>query len=184
VSQASFGPGVAAAYLATGEGFADALAGGAAAGLEPGPILLVRRDSIPASTAAELARLRPGRIVLLGGTGSISSGVASGVQGFTSGSVTRLAGSDRYQTAALVSSALHRTASTVYVVTGELYPDGLTATPPAVDAPGPVLLVRRDSLPSVVATELARLNPDRVVILGGTGAVSAAVANAIDAVLD
>ncbi|MEO8462775.1 MAG: cell wall-binding repeat-containing protein, partial [Chloroflexota bacterium] len=40
---------------------------------------------------------------------------------------------------------------------------------------GPVLLVMPTAIPSVVAAELVRLAPARVVILGGTGAVSDAV---------
>ena len=39
-------------------------------------------------------------------------------------------------------------------------------------------------LPSVVADELRRLNPDRVVILGGTSVISSSVAAAIDAIVD
>ncbi|GAB2464928.1 hypothetical protein GCM10007967_19050 [Xylanimonas ulmi] len=39
-----------------------------------------------------------------------------------------------------------------------------------------MLLVRSDSVPSVVAQELARLRPGRIVVLGGSGAVSDSVA--------
>ncbi len=184
VSKAAFSPGVAVAYLATGAGFADSLAGGAAAGLQPGPILLVKSDRIPDSTATELARLKPGRIVLLGGVAVIGSAVANAAAKYTTGSVSRLAGSDRYATAVAVSKAHYGSAAKVYVATGGAYPDGLSATPPAVGAAGPVLLVRPDVLPSVVADELRRLNPDRVVILGGTSVISSSVAAAIDAIVD
>ncbi len=40
---------------------------------------------------------------------------------------------------------------------------------------GPVLLVKSTSIPSVVATELTRLKPAKIVILGGTGVVLSAV---------
>jgi hypothetical protein len=65
-------PGVPVAYVATGLNFPDALAGAAAAGKVGAPLLLVTRDSLPAATAAELARLRPGRIIVLGATGVVS----------------------------------------------------------------------------------------------------------------
>src|SRR5207244_3788041 len=68
VSEASFAAGVPVAYVATGSGFADALAAGPVAAADGGPILLVDRDTIPAATGAELDRLRPQRIVVLGGT--------------------------------------------------------------------------------------------------------------------
>jgi hypothetical protein len=75
ISKASFAPGVPVAYIATGLGFADALAGAAVAGHVGGPILLVPGTSIPAVVAAELTRLKPARIVVLGGTGVVSDGV-------------------------------------------------------------------------------------------------------------
>src|SRR3546814_16397027 len=40
-----------------------------------GPILLVRTNEIPAPTAAELRRLAPARIVIIGGAGVVSDGV-------------------------------------------------------------------------------------------------------------
>ncbi len=77
VSAAAFAPGVPVAYVATGAGFPDALAGGPAAADQGGPLLLVARDSVPPATAAELGRLRPGRIVVLGGSSVVSDGVAA-----------------------------------------------------------------------------------------------------------
>jgi putative cell wall-binding protein len=68
-------PGVGVAYLATGNAFADALAGGPAAAAGGGPILLVRGNCVPAGVNAELDRLHPGRLVLLGGPGALASGV-------------------------------------------------------------------------------------------------------------
>ena len=73
------------AYVATGEAYPDAITGGPAAARDGGPILLVRRDSVPAATAAELGRLRPDRIVIVGGTGAVSAGGASALAAYTSG---------------------------------------------------------------------------------------------------
>ncbi|MBI3746197.1 MAG: cell wall-binding repeat-containing protein [Chloroflexi bacterium] len=67
ISAATYAPGVPVAYIATGENFADALAGAPAAGSAGGPILLVPTSSIPSVIAAELTRLQPARIVVLGG---------------------------------------------------------------------------------------------------------------------
>lgn len=50
-----------------GHNFPDALAAAAVAGRENAPILLVSPGFIPESTGVELARLRPERIVVLGG---------------------------------------------------------------------------------------------------------------------
>ena len=53
------------------------LAGAPVAGLSSGPILLSPRDRLPQPVIAELKRLRPQNIVILGGAGAISSAVAT-----------------------------------------------------------------------------------------------------------
>ena len=91
-------------FVATGANFPDALAGAAAAGAMGAPILLVAQGSVPTATATELTRLKPAKIVILGSTGVVSDAVASDL-GHYAASVTRLAGSNRYATAAAVSKA-------------------------------------------------------------------------------
>jgi spore germination protein YaaH len=80
VSKATYAAGVPVVYLATGLDFADALAGAPAAGLQKGPLLLVTASTIPAVVQTELARLKPARIVLLGGTSVISDAVKTAVK--------------------------------------------------------------------------------------------------------
>ncbi len=75
MSAATFKTGAPVAYVATGSDFPDALAGSVAAARAGGPILLVGRDTLPAATATELARLEPGRIVVLGAPAVVSDGV-------------------------------------------------------------------------------------------------------------
>ena len=181
VSAATYGPGVPVVYLATGTGFADALAGAPAAGMQSGPMLLVTPTSIPAVVAAELNRLHPARIVILGGIGAVSAAVQTAAAAHTTGSVTRLGGADRYATAVAVSAATYGPGvPVVYLATGTGFADALAGAPAAGMQSGPMLLVTPTSIPAVVAAELNRLHPARIVILGGIGAVSAAVQTAID----
>jgi putative cell wall-binding protein len=181
-SAATFDPGVPVVYIATGENYPDALAGGPAAAFEGGPVLLVRQNSIPAVVATELDRLDPVRIVVLGGPAVVSDAVKTALDAYTSGTVTRIFGADRYATAAMVSAATFDPGvAVVYVVTGENFPDALAAGPAAAFEDGPVLLVRQNSIPAIVATELDRLDPDRIVVLGGPAVVSDAVKTALDA---
>ncbi|MGQ0616869.1 MAG: cell wall-binding repeat-containing protein [Acidimicrobiia bacterium] len=175
VSQSMFPPGVAVAYVATGTSFPDAFSAGPAAAHQGGPVLLVTRESVPASTASELARLRPARIVVVGGTGAVSDDVHRTLGPYTSGGVTRLSGADRSATAAAVSQAVFAPGPVVHVTSGADFADALAAGPVAVGSRGPVLLVGRDAIPTATAAELARLRPPAITVLGGTGAVSASV---------
>jgi hypothetical protein len=92
-------------YVATGENFPDALGASAAAAVQGGPVLLVRKGSIPSETAAELSRLSPDVIFVVGGTAVIDDTVVSQLGAYAS-TVTRVAGANRYATAAAVSAAV------------------------------------------------------------------------------
>ena len=181
VSRSSFKAGVPVAYVATGTAYPDALAGGPAAARTGGPMLLTMRNELPSATATELARLRPAKIVILGGTSAVSTAVANRlVQYATTGAVSRLAGTDRYATAARVSRATFSPGvPVVYVATGTSFPDALAGGVAAGRQQGPVLLVAPTGVPGATKTELDRLNPDRIVVLGGASAVSDAVASAL-----
>jgi putative cell wall-binding protein len=180
ISQAHFPPGVPVAYVATGADFPDALAGGAAAAAQGGPVLLTERDRLPAATAEELVRLRPGAIRVLGGRAAVSDAVVDVLRAHTTGDVQRLAGAGRYETAAaVVRSAFPGVAETVFIATGAAFPDALAGVPAAAREQAPLLLVDRDRVPDVIATELRRLRPARLRLLGGASAVSAAVESAL-----
>jgi putative cell wall-binding protein/DNA-binding beta-propeller fold protein YncE len=175
VSADTFRSGVPVVYVASGAGFADALSGSAAAGADGGPVLLVTRDTTPAATAAELARLKPRRIVVLGGTASVSEAVEANLRGY-SPSVTRLAGADRFDVSAAVSAAAFPAGATnVYLASGAIFPDALSGSAVAGRNDGPVLLVQKDAVPEAVAEELERLKPKFVTVLGGENTVSEAV---------
>ncbi|GAA3907232.1 cell wall-binding repeat-containing protein [Microbacterium invictum] len=176
ISAATFDPGVPVAYLSNGQTFPDALAGAAAAGHIGGPVLLSTKTGIPASVADELRRLKPQKIVVLGGPGAVTDSVVSAARAFTTGGASRLAGADRYATAAAVSKATFGAGVRVaYIANGSTFPDALSGAAAAGVVGGPVLLTADSSLPGSVASELARLKPAKIVVLGGPGAVSETV---------
>lgn len=89
----------------------------------------------------------------------------------------RLAGSDRYETAVLVSRAAYPNgADIVYIANGESMVDAMVA---GAAQSGPVLLVQKDTVPPAVYAELDRLNPSQIIILGGEQAVSKTVEQAL-----
>jgi len=101
------------------------------------------------------------------------------------GSVTRIAGADRYATAAAISKASFAAGVPVaYVATGANFPDALAAGPVAAAAGGPILLTTPSSLAGATASELSRLKPGSVILLGGTGALSDAVRSQVDAIVN
>jgi putative cell wall-binding protein len=174
ITSSYFGSGVPVVYVAAGTTYPDALAGGPAAALQGGPLLLVAPDSIPATVAAELTRLQPQQIVLLGGTAAVSSAVESQLAGYTSGQVTRVAGADRYDTAAQLAGRFS-VGSPVFVVDGLAFPDALAGTAAAIASHAAVLLTQPGQLPAATIAALTALQPSSITILGGTSVVSTTV---------
>ncbi len=176
ISAAHFSPGAPVAFIATGENHPDALAGGPAAAKLGGPILLTAQNQLPAATAVELRRLRPQKIVVLGGAGAVSQAVFSSLGSYTSGPVERFAGADRYSTAAAISSATFTPGvPVVYISTASDFPDALAGGAAGAAKGGPVLLVSATTVPSATRNELSRLNPSSIVVLGGSAVVSDSV---------
>jgi putative cell wall-binding protein/predicted transcriptional regulator len=181
ISQHVFAAGVPILFVANGTSFPEPLAGGAAAAKLGGPVLLVHATSIPSTIASELDRLNPGRIVVLGGTALVSLAVQTQLKAYTSGAVVRITGADRYATSAAISSkSFVPGVPAAFVATGLNFPDALSGGPAAGKLKGPLLLVTTDSIPSSVATELARLDPKKIVVLGGPASVSVGVEDALE----
>ncbi len=171
-----FHDGAKVAYIASGQNFPDSLVAGALAGRSAGPILLTTRDDIPTAVTDELKRLRPEKIVVLGGINAISDSVAGALM--TIAPVSRIGGSDRFVVAANASAAnFDASTRTVYVASGENFPDALSSAAAAAAESGPVLLIRRDGIPGEIASELRRLNPRKIIIVGGPAAVTESVAS-------
>ena len=171
----NFDPGVDTVYIASGVNFPDALSGGALAGVEGAPILLVKPDTVPASTRMALQTLAPQNIVILGGPEAIEGDVATVLSEY--GDVSRLAGEQRYGTSVAISQEFAQPGTDlVFLATGEAYADALTASAVGGVEGAPVLLTKKGFIPAEVKAELARLNPGKIVVLGETEAVANAVA--------
>ena len=158
------------------------MAGAAAAGTIKGPVLLVApTGAINPATATELTRLHPGRIIVLGGTGVVSDAVKTALGTYTSGTVTRLSGTSRFDTAAAISAhTFSPGVGVAYIATAYNFPDALAGAAAAGTVQGPVLLVApTGAINPATATELTRLHPGRIIVLGGTGVVSDAVMSAL-----
>jgi stage II sporulation protein D len=142
------------------------------------PTLLVQRDAVPEVTQRTLAQLGARQVVIVGGTGLISTTVENRLRqlGYA---VRRVAGDSRYATSAAVAHEVLDTLGggrTAIAATGKDFPDALAATALAAHLVGPLVLAPPCSLgdASVVEDLLAdhRSRLDAAVLVGGTSALS------------
>ncbi len=181
ISRKTFNPGVPAVVVATGKSFADGLSGGPATAKLKAPLLLVPGERITTGVVQEIARLKPAKIYVLGGTGVVSAHVESQLQNLAP-IVIRLAGFDRYATAAR-SASLWPRADTVYLASGTGFPDALSGGAAAAVTGMPLLLTSPTTLPKATREAMQRLAPSKIVVVGGAASISSAVVKAVQQAL-
>ena len=186
VSKKGFPDGADVVYVASGMNFPDALGAGPAAAQVDGPLLLVAPTSVPDTVMAEIKRLSPRKIIIVGGTGSVSASVEKTLRSVPSltGGVVRLSGPDRYSTSIKIARyAFSDGAKVAFLATGTNFPDALTAGPAAASLDAPVILVPGSSaqVDSATAELLRDLGVETVYIVGGAAAISDGFASSVDA---
>jgi putative cell wall-binding protein len=172
LSKAAYPDGAPTAVLVSGESFADGLAAGPLAALGKGPILLTERDVAPETVLTELERLAVTSVTVVGGLSAVSDDVLSAVAGATEVVPQRIAGENRYDTAAKAAATFPGGGAVAYVASGEAFPDALAAGAAAANVGAPLLLVGSTGAPPATTQALASLHPSEVRVLGGPAAVS------------
>lgn len=178
LAQAAYPETATAVVVASGADFPDALAAAPLAAAAGGPLLLNDRDQLAPAVAAEIERMAPATVYLLGGEAAQSSAVqaALAAQGVE---VVRVAGANRYATAAAAAQAAAERwggGSSVLVASGVDFPDALAAAPLATARRAPLLLTDPNAVPGETAAALEELGATDVTVVGGPAAVSDATA--------
>ncbi|WP_370328175.1 cell wall-binding repeat-containing protein [Euzebya sp.] len=163
--------------------FADSLASGVLQA--DSPLLLVPRNGpVPARVLAELTRLGPSRVILLGGESALAPAVADerAAEGFA---VERRAGGSRFETAVAVAATDAPEADTVILARAfpsegatdptQGFADALAAGGMAAENRWPVLLTETERLTGSTRQHLLDAGIRQVEIMGGTAAISDAV---------
>ncbi|WP_181243476.1 cell wall-binding repeat-containing protein [Glaciihabitans tibetensis] len=174
-SKEGFPEGSDVVIIASGETFPDALSAAPAAAVLDAPILLTTSSSVPDSVKAELERLSPESILIVGGERSVTPAVEAVLAEY--GEIERAAGADRYEASrAIATTAFPEGADVAVLATGTNFPDALSAGA-AIGSQGPIILVNGTQGGLDAATEalLVDLGVQEVVIAGGESSVSAGI---------
>ena len=173
-SKAQFASTADVVVIANGDSLHGGLAGATTASALGGPLLLVEKSRIAAAVKAEIVRLAPSRIVVVGGTSSVSTSVYAALADIQS-DISRIA-TDRYLNAeALARLAFPGGASTAVIATGEESSTLVPAASYAASIDAPILFVRKtDTAPRAsLAGTLAALGVDHAVVIGPTTSITA-----------
>lgn len=163
--------------LASGQNIADALVASSYADIEEAPILLTNKNSISNEVLDEIERLKADKVVIVGGQSSISSSVESRLKKEDI-KVTRISGSDRFDTSDKLSqevSRLSKKSSQAILVNGYKNIDALSVSSLATKEELPILLNGRNALNMSVKNRLKQMNVNKVYIIGGNNSISSDV---------
>jgi carboxypeptidase T len=159
----------------------DSAVAATAAARDGAPILYADPAALRPAISAELTRLNPSRVEIVGSTAAIGKVVVAQVSSLLGAGVVveRVSGKTPTDTAVALSRAAFMTAQTVVIASSAAYFDALPAASAAAALHAPILLAGRDELPAATADEIRRLSPGRVVVVGDTKTISDAVLSRI-----
>jgi putative cell wall-binding protein len=174
-----------AVILAYSQNFPDALAASYLAGALDAPILLSDTSGMDEVTEAEIKRLSPSTVYIVGGTGSISEGVKDTLEAYDfAPAVVRLGGAGREETAYEIAKAAKEMGSaptTAFVADAANFPDALSAGSLSAGQGVPILLTATGSLDEWTQRFLEENDISDIIIVGGSGSVSETVATQLRA---
>lgn len=158
--------------LARGDDFADALAGVPLAYKLDAPILMTPVNKLWDNTLTEIERLGAKNVIVLGGKGAVSDTIVNKLvnDGLK---VRRIAGSSRFDTAALIASEMApKGTDKVIVANGMDFPDALSVASQAAKEGLPILLTMDDRLPAATTAKVKQLAVKETIVVGGKSVVS------------
>lgn len=173
--------------LTSGVNYADGIAGVPLAARLGAPILLTAADKLSDATLAEIERLGAKNVYILGGEGVISADIEKALQEKEL-QTWRIAGDNRYATAAAIAQRVSEDPTDVFFVYGGGFADTLSVSAIAARRNAPIVyLSTNGELDPSIAQYLAVLKAKGCVknayVIGGTGVISDDMMNKATAAL-
>ena len=147
--------------------YADSIASTPLAVSLNAPILLTNGDSIDPRVVQELQRLKPEKVILLGGTGRLKTSIQDELDKSLL-EWERIGGLDRYETSILLAKRLSH--DSLILANGNDFPDALSAATYAGIQQIPIVLTST-TLPNSVVEYLNETKPEHLIVIGGEAVV-------------
>lgn len=172
ISKETFTTGADTVILAQVNQFPDALAGAPLAYKLQAPILLSSSTELTEDVRAEIQRLAPKTIYLLGGTAALSEQIENELQ--QTYQVKRLYGYTAEGTARAIAQELGTKGQAV-IASERYFQDALAISAWAARQGIPILLTQPETLSADTQTALQELNVTQSLVIGGTAVVGSKV---------
>ena len=168
--------------------FPDSMTASVLAKLKDAPILLNPTDRLDSRVGDEIKRLGAEEVIIVGGQNSVSEKVREDLKAYDADkNVERIAGADRYGTSEMVAKrvvGITGKKNTGVVASGQVFPDALSVGTFASREGYPILLVKKDSVPSQIQNAIKDLDINKTYIAGGTNTISKSTEAKLPGVLE
>ena len=168
--------------------FPDSMTASVLAKLKDAPILLNPTDKLDSRVGDEIKRLGAEEVIIVGGQNSVSEKVREDLKAYDADkNVERIAGTDRYGTSEMVAKrvvGITGKKNTGVVASGQVFPDALSVGTFASREGYPILLVKKDSVPSQIQNAIKDLDINKTYIAGGTNTISKSTEAKLPGVLE
>lgn len=151
------------------------------------PILLTGSNKLDERVKAEIKRLGAKDVIIVGGVNSVSAGVQNELKAFDKDTVERIAGIDRYGTSVAVANRVVGISGLTHkavIASGEVFPDALAVSPFAAKNAYPILLVKKNLVPTEVNNAFAKLSIKETYLVGGEDTISKSTEGKLPKVLE
>ncbi|WP_293430389.1 cell wall-binding repeat-containing protein [Peptostreptococcus sp.] len=156
--------------------FPDSMTASVLAKLKDAPILLNPTAKLDSRVGDEIKRLGAQEVIIVGGQDSVSERVREDLKAYDADkNVERIAGTDRYGTSEMVAKrvvGITGKKNTGVVASGQVFPDALSVGTFASRDGYPILLVKKDSVPSQIQNAIKDLDINKTYIAGGLNTIS------------
>ena len=168
--------------------FPDSMTASVLAKLKDAPILLNPTAKLDSRVGDEIKRLGAQEVIIVGGQDSVSERVREDLKAYDADkNVERIAGTDRYGTSEMVAKrvvGITGKKNTGVVASGQVFPDALSVGTFASREGYPILLVKKDSVPSQIQNAIKDLDINKTYIAGGTNTISKSTEAKLPGVLE
>ena len=168
--------------------FPDSMTASVLAKLKDAPTLLNPTDKLDSRVGDEIKRLGAEEVIIVGGQNSVSEKVREDLKAYDADkNVERISGVDRYGTSEMVAKrvvGITGKKNTGVVASGQVFPDALSVGTFASREGYPILLVKKDSVPSQIQNAIKDLEINKTYIAGGTNTISKSTETKLPSVLE
>ena len=163
--------------VATSNGYWDALSAAGIAGLNGSPVLITGRDALDHRTASELRRLRPSRVIVIGGPSAVSESAFAEIAAAAGVTPVRVFGQTMTDTAATANERFFAKRSSIAILaTSHGFHDALSAAPVSYAKHYPIFLVEnRNVISDHTISAMKECGIKQVIVAGGASVISDAL---------